>query len=54
MGKGIFDWQQWYWELHVSMLHHELEITGEEMHTVITVKVSVMDSNTVDGLLANF
>ena len=33
-----------------SRLHHEQTIFGEEMHTLITFMVSVMVSNTVDGL----
>ena len=33
-----------------SMLHHEQTISSEEMHTLITFMVSVMASNTVDGL----
>ena len=55
MGKGICDWQQWY-SIGSSgtgdplTLHHEQTIFGEEMHTLITFMVSVMASNTVDGL----
>ena len=45
MGKRIFDWQQWYW-----VLHHEQMISDKEIHTLITFMVSVMASNTVDGL----
>ena len=33
-----------------STLHHEQTIFGEEIHTLITFMVSVMASNTVDGL----
>ena len=33
-----------------STLHHKQMISSEEMHTVITFMVSVMASNTVDGL----
>ena len=33
-----------------SMLQHEQMIFGEEIHTLITFMVSVMASNTVDGL----
>ena len=33
-----------------SMLPHEQMISGEEIHTLITFMVSVMASNTVDGL----
>ena len=32
------------------MLQHEQMIFGEEIHTLITFMVSVMASNTVDGL----
>ena len=31
-------------------LQHEQTIFGEEIHTIITFMVSVMASNTVDGL----
>ena len=31
-------------------LHHEQRIFGEEIHTLIAFMVSVMASNTVDGL----
>ena len=33
-----------------SMLHHEQTIFGEEIHTLITLMVSVMASNKVNGL----
>ena len=33
-----------------STLHHEQTIFGKEIHTLITFMVSVMSSNTVDGL----
>ena len=33
-----------------STLHHEQTIFGEEIHTLITFMVSVMASNTVNGL----
>ena len=33
-----------------STLHHERTIFGKEIHTLITFMVSVMASNTVDGL----
>ena len=33
-----------------SMLHHEQTIFGEVIHTLITFMVSVMASNTVNGL----
>ena len=33
-----------------SMLHHEQTIFGEEIHTLITFMVSIMASNTVNGL----
>ena len=33
-----------------STLHHEQTIFGKEIHTLITFMVSVMASNTVDGL----
>ena len=55
MGKGICDWQQWYFIGNSgtgdpSTLHHEQTIFGEEIHTLITFMASVMASNTVDGL----
>ena len=31
-------------------LHHKQTISSEEMHTLITFMVSIMASNTVDGL----
>ena len=34
----------------LSTLHHEQTIFGEEIHTLITFMVSVMASNTVNGL----
>ena len=54
MGKGIFEWQQWYFIGNSgtgdpSMLHHET-IFGKEIHTLIAFMVNVMASNTVDGL----
>ena len=33
-----------------SMLHHKQTISGEEMHTLIKLMVSVMASSIVDGL----
>ena len=33
-----------------SILHHEQMIFGEVIHTLITFIVSIMASNTVDGL----
>ena len=55
MGKGICDWQQWYsigssGTGDPSTLHHEQTIFGEEIHTLTAFMVSVMASNTVDGL----
>ena len=35
---------------NLSMLHHEQMILGEEIHTLITFMVSIMASNTVNGL----
>ena len=53
--KGICDWQQWYsigssGTGDSSTLHDEQMIFGEEIHTLITFMVSVMASNTVNGL----
>ena len=45
MGKGIFNWQQWY--CGAIDVHHEQTISSEEMHTLVTFMVSVMTSNTV-------
>ena len=58
MGKWICDWLQWYsigssGTGDPSMLHHQQTIFGEEMHTLITFMVSVMASNTVNGLKIN-
>ena len=55
MGKGICDWQQWHsigsgGTGDPSTLHDEQTMFGEEMHTLITFMVSVMASNTVNGL----
>ena len=54
-GKGNFrlatvvlNWQQWYWHGDPSTLHDEH--FGEEIHTLIIFMVSVMASNTVNGL----
>ena len=52
MGKGICYWQQWYLignngTRDPLMLHHEQTIFGEEIHTLITLMVSVMASNIV-------
>ena len=52
MGKGICDWQQWYsignsGTGDPSTLHHEQTISGEEIHALTTLMVSVMASNTV-------
>ena len=33
-----------------ATLHHEQTIFGEEIHTLITFMVSIMASNTVNGL----
>ena len=54
-GKGICDLKQWYslgnsGTGDPSTLHHEQMIFGEEIHTLITFMVSVMASNTVNGL----
>ena len=51
MGKGIFNWQQWYSGTEEpSTLHHKQTISSEEMHTLITFMVTVMASNIMDGL----
>ena len=64
-GKGdlrlaivVLNWQQWYsignsGTADPSTLHHEQMIFGEEIQTLITFMLSVMASNTVDGLLIN-
>ena len=51
----VLNWQQWYsigssGTGDPSTLHHEQTIFGEEIHTLITFMVSVMASNTVNGL----
>ena len=51
----VLNLQQWYSICNSgtgdpSMLHHEQTIFGEEIHTLITFMVSVMASNTVNGL----
>ena len=48
MGKGIFNWQQWYYGAIDAT--PQAGFSSEEMHTLITFMVSVMASNTVDGL----
>ena len=48
MGKGFAIGNSGTGDL--STLHHEQAIFGEGIYTVITVIVSVMASNTVDGL----
>ena len=64
MGKGVCDWEtvvqyiiyggtqltQRYWG-SIDVTHdHEQTIFAKEIHTLITFMVSVMASNTVDGL----
>ena len=55
IGKGLCDWQQWCsignsGTGDPSTLHHEQTIFGEEIHTLITFMISVMASNTMNGL----
>ena len=51
----LFSWERGFsigngGTVEPSALHHELTISSEEMHTMITFMVSIMASNTVDGL----
>ena len=51
----LFSWERGFsignsGTVEPSTLHHGQTISSEEMHIVITFMVSVMASNTVDGL----